>query len=134
MSTAGLQPPAADVWGDVVKAFEKALEDVRANRAPPPPISTSSLADILAHVNAALPAVIATLRAHQGVITGAAELLEALSKAGVPHAADIEAALLAAPGMLEKAEKWLPMIAGFLAATRPAPTYQPGSDPIFRGR
>lgn len=116
----------ASDWAALAQAIERAADDVRQNRAPPAPVSTATLADTLERVAAVLPSVILTLRAHRGVVAGADEILAALAKAGVPHAADIEAAMLALPGALEAANKYLPTIAGVLEQFRPTPSWQPG--------
>lgn len=120
---------AAD-WGAILA---KIADDIRNNRAPPAPLNTGSLADTLAKINAALPAAIATLRAHQGVVTGFADLLAVLSKSGVPYAGDIEAAVLSVPELLDDGERWLPRIIGVLTAFDAAPAWQPGPAP-YRGR
>jgi hypothetical protein len=116
-------------WSAVLS---KIADDIKNNRAPPAPLNTGSLADTLAKINAALPAAILTLRAHQGVVTGAADLLAVLSKAGVPYADEIEAAVLSVPGALDEAEKWLPRVVWALTEFQPAPTWQPGPDPFAR--
>lgn len=123
-------PASVDVWGAVLAAVRQAVDDVRENRAPPAAVpNPHGLADALERLNANLPAVITTLRTHQGEITGAADILAALAKAGVPHAADIEAALLAAPGALAAAEKWLPVILPFVTGGIFAPAPR-GGPPI----
>lgn len=109
-------PTGVDFWSIVIAGFMKLADDIRENRAPPAPSATpGQLAGALEQLHANLPAIIGTLRAHQGVVTGAADLLAALSKAGVPHAADIEAAVLAAPGALATIDKWLPWILPFFS-------------------
>ena len=122
-------PSAADTWAAILAGLKQAATDVAANRAPP--VATPNphaLADALERLHANLPAVIATLRAHQGVVTGAADILAALAKAGVPHAADIEAALLAAPDALAMVEKWLPFILPFLGG---GAAFTPASGPLI---
>ena len=120
-------------WGAV---FAKITADVENNVAPPVGhLDPASFADVLARVHASLPAWIGALRAHQGVVTGLADLLAAMNKAGVPHAADVEALVLAIPGLAAKAESWawvLPLLAGG-GPFAPAPTYTPGPGQ-YRGR
>lgn len=120
-------------WADLWRAIQKAVDDVRNNRAPPAAINTVSLADTLERVRASLPAVITTLRAHQGVETGVVDLLEYLAKQGVPHAHDIEAAVLAMPGVLEAAEQYLPAVLLAWQAIQPAATGIPGAWAGSRG-
>jgi hypothetical protein len=113
-------------WGALVQRIE---DDIRENRAPPSAsLNPAAFADALARIHASLPAWIGALRDHQGVVTGLADLLAAMSRAGVPHAADAEALVLAVPGLAATVEKWawvLPMLAGG-GPFAPAPTWQPG--------
>lgn len=122
--------PAFDFVG-FFRAVEQGIADAKANKAPPTKASLTAagFADFLTTINASLPAAAATLRAHQGELTGVAHVLAVLAKAGVPYAADIEAALLSYPGLLEAAEKWLPVVLPFIRFGDPfaaAPNPPPG--------
>lgn len=105
-----------------MRTVQKMVEDIKSNAPPPPPTASADLADVLDHINANLPAVITALRAHQGVLTAADDLLALLSKAGIPYAGDLDAAVLAAPGVLNDAQKWLPTILWALTTFAPAAT------------
>lgn len=115
-------------WGSLLRAIQKALDDIKANAPPPPPAASADLADVLDQINAHLPAVITALRAHQGVLAGADDLLSVLAGAGVTWAADLDAAVLAAPGALTDAQKWLPTILWALTTFAAAPTGIQGDD------
>ena len=134
MTSNAAAAPAPVDWGAVIRQF---IADINVNRAPPSAtFDPSSIANTLSRINAALPAVIQTLRAHQGVITGVADLLAAMSRAGVPHASDIEAAVLETPGLLAEVEEWLPWVLPVLsggASSAPAPIGIPGGISGARG-
>ncbi len=123
-------------WG----AIAQAAADIRANKAPPTlaGIDAPNLAATFDHLQAVLPEWIAALKAHQGVLTGLGDVLAAMSKAGVPHAAEIETAVVALPGALETADRWLPWILPFLGGGADGPfgaaaTGIPGGFPGARG-
>lgn len=127
-------PAAVEFWAALLTGLKALAADVSANRAPPAAtFDPGALAAGLERLNASLPAIAATLREHQGVITGVADLLAALSRAGVPHAADIEAAVLAAPDLLQEAEKWLPWILPFVSGGGPFAAAPRGGPPVTEG-
>ena len=115
-------------WGSIINTLRKMAEDIKSNTPPPPPSASADLAEVLDHINANLPAVITVLRTHQGVLTAADDLLAVLAKAGIPYAGDLDAAVLAAPGALTDAQKWLPTILWALTTFAPAPTGIQGDD------
>lgn len=120
-------------WGQLLNAARKMADDIKANKPPPPPAASADLADVLDRINASLPAVITALRAHQGVLTAADDLLQVLSHAGVTWAATADAAVLAAPGALSDAQKWLPTILWALTAIAPASPGLPDATQGARG-
>jgi hypothetical protein len=132
VTTTSTSAPAID-WRAIMRALPQIIEDVRDNEAPPPPVASLGLADTLEHVSAVLPSIILTLRSHQGVVTGAADLLSAMADAGVPHAAAIRDAVLATPGALDAAEAWLPRVMWAASTFAPAATGIPGAWAGARG-
>ena len=112
----------------IILAFEQALRDAAANKAPASGgnLDGPGVAAILASLQAALPPLIAALQAHQGVITGLSDILAALAAQEVPYAQEIEDALLEAPAAAETAESWIPWIITLMATFAPVPTWQPG--------
>ena len=115
-------------WGAILRTVQKMAEDLKFNTPPPPPAASADLADVLDHVNAQLPAIITALRAHQGVLTAADDLLALLNKAGIPYAGDLDAAVLAVPGAASNSQKWLPTILWALTAFQPAAAGIQGDD------
>ena len=114
-------------WAAFFAACQKAVADIEANRAPPVSAQSVDVAALLTTLQTELPSVIAALNAHQGVITGADDILAVLSAEGLSWAGEAEAALDAAPGALTAAASWLPTIAGLLQAFSPAPANDPVS-------
>lgn len=121
-------------WGSLLRAVQKAADDIKANRPPPPPVGSGDLADMLDQINAQLPAIITALRSHQGVLTAADDILAVLSEAGVTWATTADNAVLTAPGAFASAQKWLPMLIWELSAFHPAATGIQGDGPrVGRG-
>ena len=88
----------------------------------------------IAELEAILPTWQAAWKAHQGVATGAADLLQHLADNGVPYAAAIRQAILSTPGAIAEAEKWLPTVAWALNAFAPAATGISGDAPAVGPR
>src|ERR1700679_1466271 len=86
--------------------------DIRANKplAPSPPLTGPQIAAVLTTIQADLPALIAIVQAHQGVITGLDDVLKAMEGAGEPWAADARMIVGAVPGALAMALQYLPMV------------------------
>lgn len=121
-------------WGAIIVVAQKVADDIRLNRAPPAPGVSQSPGALIAELEAILPTWQAALKAHQGVATGAADLLLALSDNGVPYAATIRQAILSTPGAIAEAEKWLPTVAWALNAFAPAAAGISGDAPAFGPR
>jgi hypothetical protein len=103
--------------------FLEALADVRANM-PLPPSATMTEADVkalLAAMQADLPAVVAMVKAHPGVITAVGRFLTALAASGQPWAGTLKAALDGLPGGLATAEKFMPFVSGMIDEFSPVP-------------
>ena len=120
-------------WGAIIVVAQKVADDIRLNRAPPAPGASQSPGALIAELEAILPTWQAAWKAHQGVATGAADLLQHLADNGVPYAATIRQAILSTPGALAEAEKWLPTVAWALNAFAPAPGGLPGAIQGARG-
>lgn len=93
--------------GALGAALTQAADDLRLN-APSraaPSMSGADAAAALEALQAKLPAIIAALKAHPGVITAAEDVLDVLKADGVAWAAPAEDAIEAAPGVLAEAEK-----------------------------
>lgn len=107
-----------DNWslGAISRAVLKAFRDVAVNAAPKPAVELTGaqIAASLTSLQARLPAIIAAMKAYQGVIAGVEDVLDALSSAGIPYAAQVEAGLEAAPNALAQAQSWLPWVLPFL--------------------
>ena len=121
-------------WGALVATFRQMAVHLKSNSPPPPPAESADLADALDHIATNLPAVITALRAHQGVLTATDDLLRLLAGAGVSWASTADAAVLAAPGALTDAQKWLPTILWALTAFQPAAPGVQGDNHIHVGR
>ena len=87
-------------WGAIIVVAQKVADDIRLNRAPPAPGASQSPGALIAELEAILPTWQAAWRAHQGVATGAADLLQHLADSGVPYAATIRQAILSTPGAI----------------------------------
>ena len=121
-------------WGAILDTLRKMADDIKSNAPPPPPAASADIADVLDHINAVLPSIVTALRAHQGVLTAADDLLAVLTKAGVTWASAADSAVLAAPGALADAQKWLPTVMWALTAFQPAAMGIQGDGPrVGRG-
>ena len=121
-------------WGAIIVVAQKVADDIRLNRAPPAPGASQSPDALIAELEAILPTWQAAWKAHQGVATGAADLLQHLADNGVPYAGTIRQAILSTPGAIAEAEKWLPTVAWALNAFAPAATGVSGDAPAFGPR
>ena len=120
-------------WGAILDTLRKMADDIKSNAPPPPPAASADIADVLDHINAALPSIVTALRAHQGVLTAADDLLAVLTKAGVTWASAADSAVLASPSALADAQKWLPTVMWAVTEFQPAATGIPGGWSGARG-
>lgn len=122
-------------WDDVQNLFRavaKAIADATANkpRAPSPMLTGGDAAAALRQLQAELPAIIAYVDAHPGLLTGADDMAEALKAAGYVWAGPVENIIDATPGALATVSGWLPDVLFALGAFAPAP--QPIDKPPAR--
>ena len=130
---ASASPPPSAWVAALIEALPQFFADIEGNAPPPASLAVGDLADALDKINAMLPSAILILRAHKGVITGVAHMLDVLDHAGVPHVANLRAILLAIPGAMDKAEAVLPRVLWMLKTFAPAPTGLPGAWAGARG-
>lgn len=112
--------------GAIVKrlgaSLKRAAVDIRTNRAPPAskPMTGEQVAATLEAIQGRLPGLIAATRAHQGVITGAEDILTAAQRAGVSWAGAANEIVASIPADEAEAQEWIPKVLFFLSEFAPA--------------
>lgn len=103
--------------------FLEALADIKANKPLPPavPLTEAEIQALLAAMQADLPAAVAQVQAHPGLITAFGRVLTALMADGHPSAGTLKAVIYAIPGGLASAEQFLPTVSGLITEFSPAP-------------